>query len=288
MKALILNISAWLALTATAALAAAPAVIVVTPPPANVIKITGQTPPSITITRPVSEIVTVTTPGMQGPTGADGAPGPAGVDGAPGAAGAPGVDGVRGYDGREIEVQNNGTHIQWRFVGTETWTNLVALADLAGADGLDGKTVLSGSGAPAAELGTDGDFYIDTPVSHLYGPKTAGAWGAYVDLVGPEGPPGPSASVTQSAVLSALDDPTDGAVLYVQQGATEAGTAAKTAVGDSVGNYKFWVDGNGTVVRQCITADTAPAVKMLSPAGAVLYSVACNGTMEFTGTVTIK
>lgn len=54
-------------------------------------------------------------------------------------AGTPGAD---GEDGREVELQNNGTHIQWRYVGDPTWTNLVALSTLvgpAGDDGADGR-----------------------------------------------------------------------------------------------------------------------------------------------------
>ena len=40
-----------------------------------------------------------------------------------------------GTDGREIELQNNGIYIQWRYVGDEEWINLVALLDLKGTDG---------------------------------------------------------------------------------------------------------------------------------------------------------
>jgi len=56
-----------------------------------------------------------------------------------------------------------------------------------GADGTDGKTILNGSGAPAPSLGTDGDFYLDTDTQELYGPRTAGAWGAGVPLNGTDG-----------------------------------------------------------------------------------------------------
>lgn len=161
-----------------------------------------------------------------------------------------------------------------------------------GANGADGKTVLSGSGAPSAGIGTDGDFYINIDLAHIYGPKASGAWpGIYTELVGPigpEGPPGPAGNVTQAIVLGVLDDATDGAILWVQQGATEAGTAAKTGVKDSAGNSKSWTDGNGTVFRQCIASDTAAAFTMLNSGGTVIYSVACNNTMTFTGTVTIK
>lgn len=40
-----------------------------------------------------------------------------------------------GGDAREIELQNDGTYIQWRYVGDEKWTNLVVLSDITGADG---------------------------------------------------------------------------------------------------------------------------------------------------------
>jgi len=206
----------------------------------------------------------------------------------------------RGYDGREIELQTGATHIQWRYLGDTTWLDLAPIpADGAagangadGAAGTDGKTVLNGSGAPGSGLGTDGDFYLDTAAANLYGPKAAGAWPeTYVSLIGPEGPQGPEGppgSINQAAVLGVLDDPTDGATLWLQQGATESATAAKSGAKDAAGNARQWIDGNGTTVRQCITADSAPAFKMLSPAGAVIYSVSCDNTMTFSGTVTIK
>lgn len=60
----------------------------------------------------------------------------------------------------------------------------------AGADGLDGaagvngKSVLNGSGAPGGGTGVDGDFYIDTAATEIYGPKAGGVWGAPTSLVG--------------------------------------------------------------------------------------------------------
>ena len=54
----------------------------------------------------------------------------------------------------------------------------------AGADGADGSTILSGSGAPSSDTGANGDFYLDTDTTMLYGPKTAGAWGSGVSLIG--------------------------------------------------------------------------------------------------------
>ena len=42
-----------------------------------------------------------------------------------------------GQDGREVELRNNGTYIQWRYVGEDdnAWRNLAALSDLVGPAG---------------------------------------------------------------------------------------------------------------------------------------------------------
>lgn len=50
----------------------------------------------------------------------------------------------------------------------------------------------SGVGVPSAGLGSDGDFYINTTASTIYGPKTAGSWGSPTSLIGPTGPTGPT------------------------------------------------------------------------------------------------
>ena len=60
-----------------------------------------------------------------------------------------------------------------------------------GPSGTNGNTLLGAVGAPTAGTGANGDFYLDTAASRLYGPKAAGAWpGGYVSLVGPGGPQG--------------------------------------------------------------------------------------------------
>lgn len=48
--------------------------------------------------------------------------------------------GASGKDGREVELQNNGTAIQWRYVGDESWTDLVQLSDLKGKGIPEGGT----------------------------------------------------------------------------------------------------------------------------------------------------
>ena len=56
---------------------------------------------------------------------------------------------------------------------------------LVGPPGANGRTVLNGSSDPVNATGTNGDFYINTTTSTLFGPKAAGAWPTGVSLVGP-------------------------------------------------------------------------------------------------------
>ena len=59
--------------------------------------------------------------------------------------------------------------------------------ELDRANGANGNTVLNGSGAPSVSIGNNGDFYVDTTNSLIYGPKTSGAWGTGVSLKGSAG-----------------------------------------------------------------------------------------------------
>jgi hypothetical protein len=49
-------------------------------------------------------------------------------------------------------------------------------------------TVITGTGAPAAGLGSDGALYLDTATGRFYGPKAAGAWGAAIGRLVPLAP----------------------------------------------------------------------------------------------------
>lgn len=59
--------------------------------------------------------------------------------------------GQPGKDGREIEIQNNGTAIQWRYVGDESWTDLVQLSEITGEKGDPGTT---------PTIGENGNWYL--------------------------------------------------------------------------------------------------------------------------------
>lgn len=93
---------------------------------------------------------------IQGPTGATGATGAAGAVGPTGAEGPTGAVGPTGAEGP---------------------------TGATGATGAAGSVWHSGSGAPGAELGVNGDFYINTANGDVY-KKTDGSWGSpIIDLI---------------------------------------------------------------------------------------------------------
>ena len=66
---------------------------------------------------------------------------------------------------------------------------------------LDGNTILYGTAAPTTE-GVDGNFYIRTTTSFIYGPKAGGVWPAGASLVGANG---------KSLLTGTVDPTTEGA-----------------------------------------------------------------------------
>ncbi|MES2268661.1 MAG: collagen-like protein [Bacteroidota bacterium] len=60
-----------------------------------------------------------------------------------------------------------------------------------GATGANGRTILSGTSNPSNSLtGANGDFYLNTNTYQLFGPKTAGLWGAGITIIGLQGEQG--------------------------------------------------------------------------------------------------
>jgi hypothetical protein len=66
--------------------------------------------------------------------------------------------------------------------------------------------VLNGTVAPTTE-GVDGDFFINTTTSTIYGPKTGGVWGAGTSLIGPPGPAGSAITATPTIVVNSGNSP---------------------------------------------------------------------------------
>lgn len=62
-----------------------------------------------------------------------------------GPAGAPGAPGTPGTNGREIELRKTNTHIQWKYADESTWTDLVALSEITGPQGVQGPQGIQGN-----------------------------------------------------------------------------------------------------------------------------------------------
>jgi hypothetical protein len=112
--------------------------------------------------------------------------------------GTPGVDGTNVLHGSGAPSSGVGTNGDF-YIDIDVWDIYGPKAggawpgspvSLVGPTGLTGTSIRSGSGAPSGGLGNDGDFYIDTAVSDLYGPKTGGSWGSPVSLIGATGATG--------------------------------------------------------------------------------------------------
>lgn len=64
-----------------------------------------------------------------------------------------------GVPGKQVELRNSGTAIQWRYTGDTTWTDLVQISDITGPpgkDGTDGKDGEPGTPGKDGENGTPG------------------------------------------------------------------------------------------------------------------------------------
>lgn len=64
--------------------------------------------------------------------------------------------GTPGKDGREIELQKSSTAIQWRYVGDESWTDLVQLSEITGPAGPQGEQGPKGETGSQGKTGSQG------------------------------------------------------------------------------------------------------------------------------------
>lgn len=78
-----------------------------------------------------------------------------------------GGGGTPGKDGREIELQNSGTAIQWRYVGDNVWTDLVQLSSLKGEKGDKGD---KGDKGETGDTGPQGETGPQGPAGEI-GPQ---------------------------------------------------------------------------------------------------------------------
>ena len=65
---------------------------------------------------------------------------------------------------------------------TENVKNVIVSSP--GPQGIRGRTILNGTGAPAGNLGMVGDFYYDTDSTRFYGPKTvSNTWSGVTNYI---------------------------------------------------------------------------------------------------------
>lgn len=134
--------------------------------------------------------------GVKGDTGDTGSQGPAGATGGVWRDGSGAPSDGTGANGDyylnrtngDVYVRASGTYsVVANILGPVGNTGSAGLDGDDGTNGVDGKTVRNGGGAPSGGLGVDGDFYINTAASTIYGPKASGSWGSPTSLVGPQG-----------------------------------------------------------------------------------------------------
>ncbi len=137
--------------------------------------------------------------GEKGDKGDTGLQGEQGIQGIQGEQGIQGNQGNPGTDGREVEIQKSLTHIQWRYVGDTSWTDVVALIDLKGDKGDTGNA------------GSDGrEIELQKTTTHVQwryvGDVTWIDLVPLADITGPQGIPGNDGVSSYTYVAYASDN----------------------------------------------------------------------------------
>ena len=135
-------------------------------------------------------VMTISLTACKGPAGADGLQGPQGPAGPVGPAGENGSVMHAGQGEPGSGIGNPGDYyldtLNSLLYGPKTedntWGIPIDLKGADGQDGADGSQILSGTTSPAASLGSEGDFYLNTTNFDLYGPKTQSGWGIPINL----------------------------------------------------------------------------------------------------------
>lgn len=147
-----------------------------------------------------------------------------------GATGAVGSSGADGTDGTPVELQTTATHIQWRYVGSGTWTDLVALSAITGATGAAGTNGIDGNDGwtPVFANVADGSRFVQQITDWVGGEGTKPATGKYVGATG---------------LVTLIADAVD------IRGASGAGSGDVTGpVSSTTGHIAVFADGTGKVL----------------------------------------
>jgi hypothetical protein len=152
---------------------------------------TGQMTYCATTGNPGTWSATLAGPqGPAGPAGLQGASGAAGPQGATGPAGSQGLTGPAGPQGTTGAAGPQGATGP---TGPQGPAGPTGPQGVTGSAGANGATVLNGTTTPSPAQGSNGDFYLNTSTSCLYGPKASAAWpNSCLSVIGPAGPTGPT------------------------------------------------------------------------------------------------
>jgi len=135
-------------------------------------------------------VMSISLTACKGPAGADGPQGPQGPTGPVGPAGENGSvmhagqgepgSGIGNPGDYYLDTQNS--LLYGPKTENNTWGIPIDLEGADGQDGADGSQILSGTTSPAASLGSEGDFYLNTSNFDLFGPKSQSGWGTPINL----------------------------------------------------------------------------------------------------------
>ena len=156
--------------------------------------------------------------------GATGATGPKGDTGPVGPKGDTGTTGAKGDRGDLGLIGSIGPKGEKGDVGPVGPAGVNGLVGVAGQNGTNGKTVLNGTVDPTTE-GVEGDFYINTHLNTLWGPKMVNGWPATsVSLVGPKGDTGATGLKGDTGLIGLKGDKGDPGLTGPKGGAGPSGT----------------------------------------------------------------
>lgn len=141
--------------------------------------------------------------------------GPQGIVGPTGAALLSGYgppDDALGSDGDSYFDSQNGSIFGPKASGA--WgTDATSLIGPPGQGGEAGTIIYAAQGEPSDAQGRDGDFFINTELGRLFGPKANGTWGNALSLIGPQGATGSQglrgfAGADGATIIVAQNNPT--------------------------------------------------------------------------------
>lgn len=176
-----------------------------------------------------------------------------------------GGGGGTGTNGREVELQKTATHIQWRYVGDLTWTNLVLLSELKGAD----STVAG----PKGDTGAKGDTGLtgltgDTGLKGDKGEPGIKGDSGLTGLTGLKGDKGDQGIPGSTSWVGITDKPssfTPAAHPHTAANITDFDSAARSAIAAETifvltGNTPAITPANGTIQTWTLAANSTPTL----------------------------